>query len=137
QSGDILGHEAMGIIDEVGDKLRDRFEVGQRVVVSAVLGCGECDFCREGRFALCDCTNSSQEVSKYLGGGQKTSGILGYGKLMGGFPGAQAQYLRVPWADVNLLPVSAELPDEKLLFLSDVFPTAWHGVELGEVGENS
>jgi threonine dehydrogenase-like Zn-dependent dehydrogenase len=137
ESGDVLGHEAIGIIDEVGDALRERFPIGQRVVVSAVIGCGECDFCKEDKFSLCDRTNPSKEQATALGGGQKTAGIFGYTHLMGGYPGAQAQYLRVPFADVNLLQVSPELPDEKLLYLSDVYPTAWHGVELGKVDSNS
>jgi len=125
----ILGHECMGIVEEVGSDVKN-ISKGQRVVVSAVLADGTCDFCKKEQYSLCETTNpttGNPDKPKEA----KTS-FLG-ANLTGG----QAEYIRVPFADVNLLHVPDSLPDEKVLFLSDVLCTAWHANELGKVGEGS
>jgi threonine dehydrogenase-like Zn-dependent dehydrogenase len=131
--GDILGHEPMGIVEEVGPDVRpEKLKVGDRVVVPFPIGCGECFFCRRQLWSLCDNTNPKSHIGEKLFG-QATAGIFGYSALTGGYAGAQAQYLRVPLADVNcqvMPPEASDLHDHQLVFLSDIFPTgfmaAWH-----------
>lgn len=132
QKGDILGHEAVGILEQVGENVKN-FKVGDRVAISSPCSCGECDFCQAGSFSLCQRTNPSRDMYNNLGY-HRVTGVFGCGQNMGGYPGMQAQYLRVPFADTNLLKIPDDVTDEKAIFLSDVFPTAWHAVELGEVG---
>jgi threonine dehydrogenase-like Zn-dependent dehydrogenase len=132
EKGDILGHEFMGIIEDVGSGVHD-FKRGDRVVASAVIACGQCEFCRKGAYSCCDATNPSQECEEMYG--HRTAGIFGYSHLTGGYPGGQAEFVRVPIADVNLLKVPDSLPDEKVLFLSDIVCTGWHANELGHVKE--
>jgi len=132
EKGDVLGHEFMGIVEDVGPGVRE-FKRGDRVVASAVIACGECEFCRKGAFSCCDTTNPSVDCEEAYG--HRLSGIFGYTHLTGGYPGGHAEYVRVPIADMNLLKVPDSLPDEKVLFLSDIVCTGWHANELGKVKE--
>jgi len=134
KAGDILGHEFMGLVAEKGPNVRN-LEEGQRVVVSFVIACGECEFCQREEYSACKTTNPSNlEKEQY---GHRTAAMYGYSHLTGGVPGGQAEYVRVPLADINCLPIPDDVPDEKALYLSDVIPTAFHGVELGEVKRGS
>jgi len=130
QKGDIMGHESMGVIDRVGPGVKN-LKVGQRVVVSAPIACGQCGYCAEEKYSLCDTTNPAKST-EYLYG-HRTAGIFGYSHLTGGIAGGQAEYLRVPFADLNCLPVPDSLTDEQVLLLSDVICTGYHGTELAEV----
>lgn len=127
--GDILGHEPMGIVEEIGpDVDRSKINVGDRVVVPFPIACGNCFFCRRQLYSCCDNTNPKP----YLGDkmfGQPTAGIYGYSHLMGGYAGGQAEGLRVPFADVNLQKMPIDFPDHQLVFLSDIFPTGYMAVE--------
>ncbi|MFD5214906.1 zinc-dependent alcohol dehydrogenase [Microbacterium sp. NPDC058345] len=125
--GDILGHEPMGEVVEVGSAVRD-LRVGDRVVVPFNISCGECWFCRRGLQTQCATT----QVREYGSG----AALFGYTKLYGQVPGGQAEYLRVPLADQNHIPAGSDLPDERYLFLSDVLATAWQGVEYAHVPQD-
>lgn len=122
--GDILGHEPMGVVVEVGAAVT-KLKVGDRVVVPFNISCGECFMCRRGLQSQCETT----QVREYDSG----ASLFGYTKLYGQVPGGQAEYLRVPLADYNHIPVGPDLPDERYLFLSDILPTAWQGVEYAHV----
>ena len=127
--GDIMGHEPMGIVEELGpDVDRGRVSVGDRVVVPFPIACGNCFFCRRQLFASCDNTNTKASMQEKLFG-QTTSGVYGYSQLMGGYQGGQAEALRVPFADVNLQKVPSDLHDHQLVFLSDIFPTGYMAVQ--------
>lgn len=132
EKGDVLGHEGVGIVEMVGLDVKNIF-IGQRVVISAVIACGQCEFCKQQKYSLCDWTNPSHEMESIYG--HRTAGLFGYSHLTGGFAGTQAQYVRVPLADMTLLPIPDSVPDEKAIFLSDVLCTGWHANELGEIGE--
>jgi threonine dehydrogenase-like Zn-dependent dehydrogenase len=128
--GDILGHEPMGIVEELGpDVDKNKVKVGDRVVVPFPIGCGECFFCRRGLWSCCDNTNTKPTIGETMFG-QSTAGIFGYSHLTGGYAGGQAEFLRVPLADVNLQKMPTEFDDHQLVFLSDIYPTgymaAWH-----------
>ena len=127
QSGDILGHETMGEVVEVG---RDNkaLKVGDRVVVPFTIACGECFFCQRGYYSGCERTNPDHEKAAKLWG-NSPAGLFGYSHLLGGYAGGQAEYLRVPYADVGPMKVPAGLSDEQVLFLSDIFPTGYMGAE--------
>jgi threonine dehydrogenase-like Zn-dependent dehydrogenase len=123
--GDVLGHEPMGIVEEVGpDVDRNRLRVGQRVVVPFPIGCGNCFFCKRGLWSCCDNTNPKPTMGETMFG-QATAGIFGYSHLTGGFAGGQAQFLRVPLADVNCQVMPEDFTDHQLVFLSDIFPTGY------------
>jgi threonine dehydrogenase-like Zn-dependent dehydrogenase len=127
--GDILGHEPMGIVEELGpDVDRNKVKKGDRVVVPFFLGCGRCFFCKRGMWSCCDNTNPKSHLGEAMLG-QATAGVLGYSHLTGGFAGGQAEYLRVPLADVNLQKMPEDLTDHQLVFLSDIFPTGYMAVE--------
>jgi threonine dehydrogenase-like Zn-dependent dehydrogenase len=127
--GDILGHEPMGIVEEVGpDVDRSKLKVGDRVVVPFAIGCGECFFCRRQMWSCCDNTNPNAHMGEEMFG-QSTAGIFGYSHLTGGYAGGQAQYLRVPLADVNCQVVPTDLTDHQLVFLSDIFPTGFMAIQ--------
>jgi len=132
RSGQILGHEPMGIVESVGPNVTG-IKPGDRVVVPFCLACGECYYCKQQLFSSCERTNPSITAEKMMGA--RTSGLLGHPEMMGGIPGGQADFLRVPFADVNCLkvPPESELPDDKVLFLSDILATGWHGCELAGV----
>jgi threonine dehydrogenase-like Zn-dependent dehydrogenase len=125
--GDILGHEFMGEVVETGPEVKN-LRVGDRVIVPFPIGCGRCWFCQHDLWACCDNTNPNAWMIEALTG-FSTSGIYGYSHLYGGYAGGQAQYVRVPFADVNPLVVPKELPDEKLLFLTDILPTGYMAAE--------
>jgi len=131
EKGTILGHEAVGVVAQSGEN-EETSKKGDRVVISSPISCGECDQCKNKSFSLCDRTNPNRDLFNALGY-HRVCGVFGTDQHLGGYPGLQAQYVRVPYADVNLLQVPNELTDEKAIFLSDVLPTAWHAVELGEV----
>jgi threonine dehydrogenase-like Zn-dependent dehydrogenase len=122
----------MGIIEQVGSEVKN-LSLGQRVVVAFGIACGTCDHCKREEYTACDTTNPSKLMEQMYG--HRTAAIYGYSHLTGGVPGGQAEFVRVPFADMNCLPVPNDLPDEKALYLSDIIPTAYHGVEMGEVKE--
>jgi threonine dehydrogenase-like Zn-dependent dehydrogenase len=123
--GDILGHEPMGIVEEVGpDVDQSKLRVGQRVVVPFPIGCGNCFFCKRGLWSCCDNTNPKPNMAETMFG-QATAGIFGYSHLTGGYAGGQAEYLRVPLADVNCQIMPEDFTDHQLVFLSDIFPTGY------------
>ena len=127
--GDILGHEPMGIVEELGpDVDQSKVKKGDRVVVPFFIGCGKCFFCKRGLWSACDNTNPKSYLGEAMLG-QATAGVLGYSHLTGGFAGGQAEYLRVPLADVNLQKMPEDLTDHQLVFLSDIFPTGYMAVE--------
>ena len=131
EKGDVLGHEPMGEVVEVGSAVKN-LKPGDRVVVPFAIACGECFFCQKGLFSLCDTSNpNAQAAQKVMG--QSPAGLLGYSHMLGGFPGGQAEYLRVPFADVGPLKIPAGIPDEKVLFLSDIFPTGYMAAENAEI----
>lgn len=132
QRGDVLGHEGMGIIEDCGSDVKN-FKKGDRVVISAVISCGKCFYCKQQSYSLCDDTNPSMDLEALYG--HRLSGIFGYSHLCGGFDGCQAEYVRVPIGDVNLLKVKENLKDEQVIFLSDIACTGYHATELGEVKE--
>lgn len=133
ESGDVLGHESMGEVVEVGRE-HTRFKVGDRVVVPFNLACGDCYFCAKQLFSLCDRSNRNAEMAvKAMG--HSPSGMLGYSHMLGGYAGGQAEYLRVPFANVGPIKVPDGLPDEQVLFLSDIFPTGYMAAENAGIEE--
>jgi len=123
QKGDVLGHEFMGEVVEIGKAVAG-IAVGDRVVVPFTIACGRCYFCREQLWSLCDNSNPNAVMAEKLYG-YSGSALFGYSHLYGGYPGGQAEYVRVPFADVGLLKVPDGLTDEQVLFLSDIFPTGY------------
>jgi threonine dehydrogenase-like Zn-dependent dehydrogenase len=121
--GDILGHEFMGEVVEVGSQV-ERLQVGDRVVVPFTIVCGECEQCRRGYYSVCERTNRNKKLGD-LAFGHSTAGLYGYTHLTGGYSGGQAEYVRVPWADVGPVKIENGLSDEQVLFLGDIFPTGW------------
>ena len=127
EKGDILGHEFMGEVVELGSAVKN-LKVGDRVVVPFCISCGSCFFCEKGLFSLCENSNPNAPEAELLWG-HSPAGLFGYSHLTGGYAGGQAQFVRVPFADVGPLKVPAGLPDEKVLFLSDIFPTGYMAAE--------
>ena len=123
EEGDVLGHEFMGEVVEVGADVK-RLKKGDRVVVPFQMCCGECEQCRAGNWAACERSNRNAELAQKEYG-HTTAGLFGYSHVTGGYPGGQAEYVRVPYADVTPLKVPESLTDEQVLFLSDIFPTGW------------
>jgi len=126
KKGDILGHEFCGVVESVGKAVKG-IHVGKRYVASFQIACGDCFFCKQKLSSQCEMTNSNTMVKAMYGG--RTAGIFGYSHLTGGFAGGQAEYVRVPYGDVNLLEIPDDVPDEKALYLSDVLPTAYNAVK--------
>src|SRR3982751_1292614 len=127
--GDIMGHEPMGIVEELGpDVDKKKIKKGDRVVVPFPIACGSCFFCRRELYSCCDNTNPKSHIGE-AGFGFQTAGIFGYSSLTGGFQGGQAEFLRVPYADVNLQKMPEGLTDHQAVFLSDIFPTGYMAVE--------
>jgi threonine dehydrogenase-like Zn-dependent dehydrogenase len=122
--GDVMGHEMMGEVVEVGSGTKGKLEKGDRIVVPFTIICGECDQCRRGNFSLCERTNRKKALADKVFG-HATAGLFGYTHLTGGYPGGQAEYLRVPFADATHIKVPDSLTDEQVLFLGDIFPTGW------------
>jgi threonine dehydrogenase-like Zn-dependent dehydrogenase len=127
KSGDILGHEPMGEVVEVGSAVKN-LRRGDRVVVPFTIACGECFFCQKTLFSCCDVSNPNAEIARKAMG-HSPAGLFGFSHMLGGFSGGQAEYLRVPYADVGPIKVESSLPDEKVLFLSDIFPTGYMAAE--------
>jgi threonine dehydrogenase-like Zn-dependent dehydrogenase len=133
EKGDVLGHEPMGEVVEVGSAVR-KFKIGDRVVVPFTISCGECFFCRKGMFSLCDTSNPNATAARKVIG-HSPAGLFGYSHMLGGFAGGQAEFLRVPFADVGPIKIPSGLPDDQVLFLSDIFPTGYMAAENCEIEE--
>jgi threonine dehydrogenase-like Zn-dependent dehydrogenase len=127
EKGDVIGHEPMGEVIEVGKQVK-KLKKGDRVVVPFTISCGKCFFCEKSLFSLCDTSNPNAEIARKAMG-QSPAGLFGYSHMLGGFPGGQAEYLRVPYADVGPIKVPDGLTDEQVLFLSDIFPTGYMAAE--------
>jgi len=126
EKGDILGHEFMGEVVEVG---RDKaLKVGDRVVVPFPISCGRCYFCKQEMWSLCDNSNPNAWIAEKMYG-YSGAGIFGYSHMYGGYAGGQAEYVRVPFADTNSVKIPRDVPDEKVLFLSDILPTGYQGAD--------
>jgi threonine dehydrogenase-like Zn-dependent dehydrogenase len=123
EKGDVLGHETMGEVVEVGSDNK-KLKVGDRVVVPFTISCGECFFCQRGFFSGCERSNPDKKKAETVWG-HSPAGLFGYSHLLGGYAGGQAEYLRVPYADVGPIKVPQGLSDEQVLFLSDIFPTGY------------
>jgi threonine dehydrogenase-like Zn-dependent dehydrogenase len=131
EKGDILGHEFMGEVMEVGREVHN-LKVGDRVVVPFPIACGNCHACNKGEFSLCENSNPNAWMAEKVLG-HAPAGIFGYSHMMGGFAGGQAEYARVPFADVGPLKVPDSMTDEQALFLSDIFPTGYMGAEMCDI----
>lgn len=127
EKGDILGHEFMGEVVEVGPMVRN-LKVGDRVVVPFTISCGHCTHCVRQQYSVCDNTNPNWHIAETMMG-YPPAGIFGYSHMTGGYAGGQAQYARVPHADVGPIKIENDLPDDKVLFLSDIFPTGYMAAE--------
>jgi threonine dehydrogenase-like Zn-dependent dehydrogenase len=130
-AGDILGHEFMGEVVDVGRAVQN-LRIGDRVVVPFPIACGRCFACADGFFSLCENSNPNASMAEKLWG-HSPAGIFGYSHMLGGFAGGQAQYVRVPFADVGPLKVPDEVSDEQVLFLSDIFPTGYMAAEACDI----
>jgi threonine dehydrogenase-like Zn-dependent dehydrogenase len=127
EQGDILGHEFMGEVVEVGAAIKpEKLKAGDRVVVPFTIACGRCFFCQQQLWSCCDNSNPNYWIAEQMMG-YSPSGLFGYTHMMGGYAGGQAQFVRVPFADVGPLKIPEGLPDEKVVFLSDIFPTGYFG----------
>src|SRR6476469_1939477 len=131
EKGDILGHEFMGEVVELGPGVKN-LAVGDRVVVPFPIACGRCFFCKDQMFSLCENSNPNAWMGEKMFG-HAAAGIFGYSHLTGGFAGGQAEYARVPFADVGPIKVPEHLRDEQVLFLSDIFPTGYMGAEMCDI----
>ncbi|GGL78127.1 zinc-dependent alcohol dehydrogenase [Wenxinia marina] len=133
-SGDILGHEFMGEVVEAGPK--STLKKGQRVVVPFTISCGKCFFCEKQLYSACDNSNPAdkQDLTEPLYG-HALSALFGYSHLTGGYPGGQAEYVRVPFSDVGPIVIPDGLEDDKVLFLSDILPTGWMAAENADIEE--
>lgn len=127
QSGDVLGHEFMGEVVEIGKEIKN-LKKGDRVVVPFTIACGNCFFCKRDLWSCCDNSNPTPETAETLYG-FSPSALFGYSHMMGGFAGGQAEYVRVPFADVGPIKVPDSLDDEQVIFLSDIFPTGYQAAE--------
>jgi threonine dehydrogenase-like Zn-dependent dehydrogenase len=123
ERGDVLGHETMGEVVEIG-KDNKKLKVGDRVVVPFTISCGECFFCKNGFYSGCERSNPNAKEAEKMWG-HSPAGLFGYSHMLGGFAGGQAEYMRVPYADVGPYKVPEGLTDEQVLFLSDIFPTGY------------
>ena len=130
--GDIMGHETMGEVVEVGSAAKGTLKKGDRVVIPFTIQCGECDQCLRGNFSVCERTNRKKDLGDKAFG-HATAGLFGYTHLTGGYPGGQAEYLRVPFADTTHVKVPGGIDDEKLLFLSDILPTGWQAAVQADI----
>ena len=124
KSGDVLGHETMGEVVEVGSDNRAGLKKGDRIVVPFTISCGECFFCQKQMFSLCERSNRNASMAAEAMG-HSPAGLFGYSHMLGGYAGGQAEYLRVPYADVDHIKVPDGMADEQVLFLSDIFPTGY------------
>lgn len=133
KSGDILGHEFMGEIVERGSEVKER-QIGDRVIVPFAISCGSCFYCDKDLWSLCDNSNPNAHLLQTMYG-KAGAGLFGYSHLYGGYAGGQAEYVRVPFADVGCLPIPASIPDEKALFLTDIFPTGFMAADNCDIEE--
>ncbi len=131
KKGDVLGHEPMGIVEEVGSDVK-KLKKGDRVVVPFTISCGDCFFCNRSFFSCCDRSNPNAEMARKAMG-HSPAGLFGFSHMLGGYAGGQAEYLRVPYADVGPIKIESGLPDERVLFLSDIFPTGYMAAENAEI----
>jgi len=133
--GYIVGHESVGIVDDVGPEVKN-FKKGDRVVISAVVACGKCSYCLRREWSCCDTTNPNLAQEKAYG--HHVGALFGYSHFFGGFDGCQAEYVRVPFADVNLFPIPSNLSDKQALCVADIACTGYHGANLADVqkGDN-
>ncbi|MHC2337672.1 zinc-dependent alcohol dehydrogenase [Bradyrhizobium sp. USDA 4454] len=122
--GDIMGHETMGEVVETGEAMDGKLKKGDRIVVPFTIICGQCEQCKRGNFSVCETTNRKRHLAEKVFG-HTTAGLFGYTHLTGGYPGGQAEYLRVPFTDTTHIKIPEGLSDEQVLFLSDIFPTGW------------
>ncbi len=127
QSGDIMGHEFMGEVVEIGSEVK-KVKIGDRVVVPFTISCGQCFYCKRDLWSLCDNSNPNGIIAEEAYG-YSPAGLFGYSHMLGGYAGGQAEYARVPFADVGLLKIPDGLSDEQVLFLTDIFPTGYQAVE--------
>jgi threonine dehydrogenase-like Zn-dependent dehydrogenase len=127
EPGDILGHEFMGVVVDVGRDVT-KLRKGDKVVVPFTISCGRCFFCQKGLYSCCDNSNPNAWLAEKMYG-ESPAGLFGYSHMLGGYAGGQAQYVRVPFADVGPLKVPSDIDDEKVLFLSDIFPTGYMAAE--------
>ena len=131
ESGDILGHEFMGEVVDTGRGVR-KVKKGDRVVVAFPIACGVCFACHRKMYSVCENSNPNAEIAEAMLG-HPISGVFGYSHMLGGFAGGQAQYARVPFADIGTIKVPDDLPDDKVLFLSDIYPTGYMGAEMCDI----
>jgi threonine dehydrogenase-like Zn-dependent dehydrogenase len=136
ENGDILGHEFMGIVEDTG-KAVTRLQRGDRVVVPFTIACGECFFCNRALFAACETTNPGRGAILNKKNARPSAGLFGYSHLYGGYAGGQAEYVRVPKANVGPLVIPPGLNDEQVLFLSDILPTGYQAVVNADIGRGS
>ena len=131
--GDVLGHEPMGEVVEVGPEAQAKgLKVGDRVVVPFQMVCGECEQCRKGNYSVCQRTNRNADLAKAFFG-DTTAGLFGYSHITGGYAGGQAEYMRVPFAATTVIKVPNDGPDERYLFLSDILPTGWQAAVQADI----
>ena len=131
EAGDVMGHEPMGVVVEVGSAVK-KLKKGDRVVVPFTISCGSCFFCQKTLFSCCDTTNPNAKIAE-AAMGHSPAGLFGFSHMLGGYAGGQAEYLRVPHADVGPIKIESDMPDEKVLFLSDIFPTGYMAAENAEI----
>ena len=128
EPGDIMGHEFMGEVVEVGKNVKN-LTVGDRVIVPFPIACGHCRNCERGLTSICENSNPNAYMAEKLMG-HSPAGVYGYSHLLGGYAGGQAEYARVPFADVNPFKVPADLSDEQVLFLTDILPTGYMAADM-------
>lgn len=133
KKGDILGHEFMGEVVELGPSVKN-LRIGDRVIVPFTIACGACEYCCEGKYSLCDNSNPNA-IEAETAYGYSGSALFGYSHLFGGYAGGQAEYVRVPFADIGPFKVPDSLPDEKVLFLTDILPTGYMAAENCDIRE--
>jgi threonine dehydrogenase-like Zn-dependent dehydrogenase len=132
-AGDVMGHEPMGEVVEVGPQARaGGLKVGDRVVVPFQMICGECEQCQKGNFSVCQTTNRNADLAKAFFG-DSTAGLFGYSHITGGYAGGQAEYMRVPFAATTVVKVPKDGPDERYIFLSDILPTGWQAAVQADI----